>query len=113
MIPLMKIPHMRAVGSAALLASAALAVAGCEASFSTGSTKIDPDEAGRLARQLVDAGEVKSRTIDCPSDVKAERGKTFVCEITWDDGTTGRITFHMTSDDGDVNADGRDVEIDK
>ncbi|MDO8188375.1 DUF4333 domain-containing protein [Conexibacter sp. JD483] len=109
----MKISHTRAVGPAALLACAALAVTGCEASFSTGSTKIDPDKAARLARQLVNAGEVKSRTIDCPSDVDAESGKTFVCEITWADGTTGRVTFHMTSDDGDISAEGRDVEIDK
>lgn len=107
----MRLPQLRALLPVALLASAALAVSGCEASFSTGSTKIDPDDAATLARKVVDSGEIKSRAIDCPSDVEAESGKTFDCDVTWADGTTGKLTFHMTSDDGDVRAAGRDVTI--
>jgi hypothetical protein len=62
-------------------AAALLLLAGC------GTTNVDT---GKIERQLqsrvaaeanVDAGDVKA---DCPSDEKAEAGRSFTCTLTWE-----------------------------
>ena len=49
--------------------------------------------------------------VRCPDDVKAERGKTFECDVNYADGNRGTVTVHMTDDDGGVRVGPGDLRI--
>lgn len=90
----------------ASLAALAALVAGC------GEKKIDQGKAEDLAAKVADSGSVKTKSIECPSDVTAEKGKTFDCDLEYEDGAKGTITMHMTDDDGTVRTTAADVKVD-
>ena len=77
-----------------------------------GDKTIDAGKAEDLARKVADSGTEKTKSIECPSDVKAEKGKSFDCDLEYEDGTKGTITMHMTDDDGTVRATGADIKVD-
>ncbi|MDW5594526.1 DUF4333 domain-containing protein [Conexibacter stalactiti] len=96
---------------AALLASAALAVAGCGASVTVGGITIDHEKAQKMVvDNLSGNGEqISARAAVCPEDVDAEKGATFDCAVTWENGGRGSATVHIDSDDGDVSFTTADV----
>ena len=84
---------------------AATALAGC------GDKKIDQGKAEDLARKVADSGTIKTKSIECPSDVTAEKGKSFDCDLEYQDGAKGTITLHMTDDEGTVRTKAADVKV--
>jgi hypothetical protein len=94
----------KAIVVASLVALAA-ALAAC------GDKTIDAGKAEDLARKVADSGTEKTKSVECPSDVKVEEGKTFDCDLEYEDGAKGTITMHMTDDDGTVRTTGADVKV--
>jgi Domain of unknown function (DUF4333) len=88
-----------------LAASLVALVAGC------GEIKIDQGKAEDLARKIADSGQVKTKTISCPSDEKAKKGADFDCDLVYADGTKGTITIHQRNDKGDIATAGADIHI--
>jgi hypothetical protein len=96
-------PRSPLVSRAGLLFAALVApvvLAGC------GTETLDADKAETQVESAIEGqtgADVSS--VDCPDDVKAEKGKKFTCEATATDGTKATITLTQTSDDGDVHID--------
>jgi hypothetical protein len=91
------VPHVGLL-LAAVLALAALA--GC------GTATLDTDKAENGIKSNIEqqtGAQVSS--VDCPGDVKAEKGKSFTCEATGADGTKATINVTQTNDKGDVKID--------
>jgi hypothetical protein len=86
---------------AALLAI--LALAGCEASFSTGG--IDSDEVAEEAqKQLTKVSEAHGGgafpKVTCPDEIKEDEGETTVCHATYG-GEQHEVTATVTETDSD------------
>jgi uncharacterized lipoprotein YehR (DUF1307 family) len=99
---------MRRLNKATVVASLVALVAALAA---CGDKTIDQGKAEDLARKIADSGTVKTKSVECPSDVKVEEGKTFDCDLEYGDGAKGTITMHMTDDDGTVRTTGADVKV--
>jgi hypothetical protein len=85
-----------ALGVAGLVAIATLAMAGC------GDEVIDDGKAEVFVQDgLESQGGVKVDSVDCPSDVEVEKGKTFDCTAVMDEGRF-TVTIRMTDDEGTV-----------
>ena len=84
--------------SAAALAGAAV-LAGCgEKTIETGELEAE------LKSQLgADAG-VEPRSVECPDDIKAEKGKKFDCTLTAPNGEEVRVEVTLTNDEGGFEA---------
>jgi hypothetical protein len=82
---------------AALVGAAALA--GC------GEKTIESGELeSELKSQLgADAG-VEPKSVECPDDIKAEKGKKFDCTLTAPNGDEVRVEVTLTNDDGGFEA---------
>jgi hypothetical protein len=91
-----------------LLAAAPL-VAGCGASVSVGSITIDHDKAQKMLVDGITGGTVAGRSATCPTGVDAEKGKTFDCTVTWENGATATATVHIISDEGEIRFTARDL----
>ena len=93
---------------------AAVAVSAC---LLAGCTKtIDSGGAEKLIRNSVDsAGNVKVKSVSCPSDVTAKAGGKFDCKltVTAPNGSehSGTVTIHMLDSNGHVRADSSDFHI--
>ena len=90
---------------AALLALGMLAV-GC------GETVIDDvktEEA--IEANLTKSVGQKVTSVDCPSGVEVEAGKTFECEVKLDGGKTETATLKIVNSDADVEV--TDLQPDK
>ena len=101
---------MRRLIKATLVASLvalAAALAAC------GDKTIDSGKAEDLARKIADSGTEKTKSVECPSDVKVETGKTFDCDLEYEDGAKGTITMHMTDDEGTVRTTAADIDVKK
>jgi hypothetical protein len=86
----------RPLGVAGLAAIAALVIAGC------GDEVIDDGKAEVFVQDgLESQGGVKVDSVDCPSDVEVEKGKTFDCTAVTDEGKF-TVTIRMTDDEGTV-----------
>ncbi len=95
-------PFRRRSAVVLALAAAAVGVAGCEASVSTGKTlntgEAESQIAAGLSKQL--GGDV---TVSCPDDVKVEKGATFDCEATAPDGgEQASVTVEQKDDQGNI-----------
>jgi Domain of unknown function (DUF4333) len=85
-----------ALGVAGLVAIATLAMAGC------GDEVIDDGKAEVFVQDgLESQGGLKVDSVDCPSDVEVEKGKTFDCTAVTDEGRF-TVTIRMTDDEGTV-----------
>jgi hypothetical protein len=82
-------------------------VAGCG-----GSETLDR---GKAESQIESAIELQTgadvSSVDCPDDVKAEKGGKFTCEATAADGTKATINLTQTSDEGDARIDAPLVHV--
>jgi hypothetical protein len=86
-------------------ALAAIALTGC------GETKIDQGKTEDLAKQVANSGSVKLKSVSCPSDLKAQKGKDFDCDLVYQDGAKGTITIHQKDDSGNITTSAGDIHI--
>ena len=89
--------HRTLTATAVLAATAAFA--GC------GQTTIETSELeAELKSQLgADAG-VEPRSVECPNDIEAEKGKKFDCTLTAPNGDEVRVEVTLTDDEGGFEA---------
>lgn len=85
------------IATATLAATAALA--GC------GQQTIETSELeAELKSQLgADAG-VEPRSVECPDDIEAEKGRKFDCTLTAPNGDEVRVEVTLTNDEGGFEA---------
>lgn len=82
---------------AALLGVAALLAAGC------GETVIDSAKTeGAIKENLQKSVGQKVSSVDCPSGVKVEKGKTFECTVELQGGKRETATLKILNSDADV-----------
>ncbi|HET6998128.1 MAG TPA: DUF4333 domain-containing protein [Solirubrobacterales bacterium] len=88
---------VRCAAAIALLA-VALVTAGC------GETVIDDVKAeGAIKSNLEKSLDEKITSVDCPSDEKVEKGKTFTCTVKFSDGKQATATLKILNEDADVS----------
>jgi hypothetical protein len=88
-----------------LAVALAAMIAGC------GETTIDQKGAENLARKVANSGQVKLKSVSCPSGLKAKKGANFDCDLVYADGAKGTITLHQLDDKGHVRTTGADIHI--
>jgi hypothetical protein len=72
-----------------------------------GETKID---SGKVENLIEDSlAPPKPDRVSCPEDVKAEKGKTFVCRLEYPGRAPARLTVHIEDDEGRVRFDQSDL----
>jgi hypothetical protein len=82
---------------AALLGAAALLAAGC------GETVIDSAKTeGAIEENLEKSVGQKVSSVECPSGVKVEKGKTFECTVKLQGGKTETATLKILNSNADV-----------
>jgi hypothetical protein len=80
---------------AALAAPAVLVACGTET--------LDADKAeAQIASSIEFQTGADVTSVDCPDDVKPEKGKRFTCEVTAADGTKATLNLRQTTEEGDV-----------
>jgi hypothetical protein len=68
---------------------------------------IDESKAEDATQQsLEDSLHTKVESVDCPSDQKVEKGRTFECAVTLGDGQEGTVDLLIRNDDADVKISG-------
>ncbi len=88
---------VRCAAAIALLAIA-FAAAGC------GETVIDDVKAeGAIQSNLEKSLDAKIETVNCPSDLKVEKGQTFTCTVIFSDGKQATATLKILNKDADVS----------
>jgi hypothetical protein len=81
----------------ALLGALVLAVSGC------GDTTIDDVKTeDTLKPSLEKSLHEKIKSVDCPSGVKVEAGKTFTCTVDFPKGEEATATLKIRNSDADV-----------
>jgi hypothetical protein len=88
----MRSRFVRSVGVAALV----LAAAACAKTLDT--TELE----GSLKDQLETQLDVTGLSVECPDDIEAEAGATFVCTATGTDGSTATIEVTQSDDEGNL-----------
>ena len=95
---------MRARGLGFVLGVVAAALTAC------GGTEIDADKAESLIKQNI--GGPQPRTVDCPDGVKAHKGQTFRCDLTYGHGIPPAVvTVHIEDDDGRIRVGPGDLRV--
>jgi len=84
------------LGAAAAIA--ALAFTGCGETI-IDSTKTEEALQANLSKSL----NQKVSSVDCPSDVEVEKGKTFTCSIKLAKGEEQTATLKILNEDADVS----------
>jgi len=91
----MPMPTRRGAALAAVFA--ALALAAC------GDTVIDEGKAEDAVQADVEQSlDIKVNSVECPSDVDVEPGKTFDCVVTAANGDEATATLKIVNEDADV-----------
>ena len=100
-------PHRQAaVGRALGRAGGALAAAALVAALQgCGEKVVDTDKVEALVRDG-SANKQLIRSVECPDDVKAEKGATFDCTLRIRDGSEEKVTIRQIDDDGTVRVAG-------
>jgi hypothetical protein len=81
----------------ALIAAAALVV-GCGDTV-LDSTKTEEQLQASLSKSL----GAKVSSVDCPSDIEVEKGKTFACSVNMQKGEDQTVTLEIRNSDADVS----------
>ena len=77
-------------------------LAGC------GTTTIDSGKAEAFLRRAISPAP---SSVSCPSNVKAQAGRTFQCTFVGADGRNYSVTMHMTNSSGGVQVSRSDVQL--
>jgi hypothetical protein len=80
------------------LIAAAVLVVGCGDTV-LDSAKTEEQLQASLSKSL---GE-KVSSVDCPSDIKVEKGKTFTCSVNVQKGEDQTVTLEIRNSDADVS----------
>lgn len=89
---------IRCALAAATVAVLATGIAGC------GDTVIDSKSTEEtLQVSLEKSLHEKITSVDCPSDVKVEPGKTFTCEVNFPKGKQATATLKIRNKDADIS----------
>jgi hypothetical protein len=84
-----------------LAAALAVLASGC------GETVIDQAKAEDAVQQSLEKSlQSKVESVDCPSDEKVEKGRTFTCAVTLSDGQKATTTLRILNEDADVKISG-------
>jgi hypothetical protein len=81
-----------------------------------GCGEIDEQKAESLVREVWAEVQERDRKapdvveVDCPVGVQIEAGKTFECDLEFDDRSKGVATLKMTDDEGKIELTGRDFK---
>lgn len=81
--------------AAPVLAVMAPAAPGC------GTKTLDRGDEVNLVNKQLSTQDLKAKSVDCPSDVEANEGDTFNCDVTLTNGKTGTYTIKITEVSGD------------
>jgi hypothetical protein len=85
----------------ALLGALVLAASGC------GDTVIDDVKTEETLKSSLEKSlHEKIKTVDCPSDVKVEAGKTFTCTVDFPKANEATATLKIRNSDADVSVVG-------
>ncbi len=88
----------KCLGLALGLLATAVLVSGC------GETVIDTSKTEeQLQASLSKTLQQKVSSVDCPSDVKVEKGATFQCSVKLQKGEEQAVTLKIRNDDADVS----------
>lgn len=80
------------------LTALAVAMAGC------GETVIDDQKtAGAIQTSLEKSLHEKITSVECPSGVKVEAGKTFTCKVNFSQGKQASATLKILNKNADVS----------
>ncbi|MFN8161032.1 MAG: DUF4333 domain-containing protein [Solirubrobacterales bacterium] len=81
----------------AALVPAALAIGGC------GTKTLNTDDVqSSISSGLAQKTGTKPKSVDCPGDVKAEKGGTFTCTLTAPDGSEATVKVTQLDSDGHI-----------
>jgi hypothetical protein len=74
-----------------------------------GGTEIDAGKAESLIKTNISP---QPRTVDCPDGVKAHKGETFRCDLTYGHGVPPAVvTVHIEDDDGRIRVGPGDLRF--
>jgi hypothetical protein len=80
------------------------------ATTACGGTEIDADKAESLIKENI--GGPPPKTVECPDHVKAHKGETFRCDLTYEHGVPPAIvTVHIEDDDGRIRVGPGDLRF--
>jgi hypothetical protein len=65
-----------------------------------GKTIETSDLEAKIARQITVTQHAAPRSVDCPSDIKAKKGRTFTCTVTRSDGSRAPAPVKLLDDEG-------------
>ena len=80
-----------------LLAIGLLPLVGC------GETVIDAGKTEDAITHNLEQSGMKIQSVDCPSDVEVEKGKTFECTVVQKGGKDETATLKILNEDADVS----------
>ena len=90
-------PKTALAGIGVTLVCAAFALASC------GGTVIDDSKAEDAVQANIEqSSKLKVDSVDCPSDVDVDPGRTFACRVHLADGRTGVYTLRIRDKDANV-----------
>jgi hypothetical protein len=97
-------PKARRYGVGPALAALAIALVAATALAGCGDTVIDSEKAeGAIQADLERSLHEKITSVDCPSDVKVEAGRTFTCTVDYAGGKRATATLKIRNEDADVS----------
>jgi hypothetical protein len=59
-------------------------------------------DAGKVEKGLRSVSSTPVRDVSCPDNEPADKGHTFTCNVTFQDGTSQSVTIEVTDSDGHV-----------
>lgn len=110
------------VACACLLAGGALALGACgsndDSHSASGGGTVDSASIESAIKKDFSSSANPVSTVKCPTDVKAEDGATFTCDVTWENEATGevkvtesgRTKFTYTLVSGSVKVPGSELD---
>ena len=95
---------MTPIRKLAALTLSALALAAC------GEAEIDSGKAEALIKDNI--GGPPPKTVECPDEVRADKGETFRCDLTYEHGVPPAVvTVHIEDDDGRIRVGPGDLRF--